>query len=488
MRRQGGLSIAQLVFAITIVPTVLMFAAVAGIASWQRKQEIELDLQYRGRVLATALAEGAVFGVVTADGQALSDAIENIRRTDPDLASLAVLGPDGRVIASFGPTTAKSDDASFDQPIRLGALPPGALDLDLPGASESPKTSPARTLGTARIVLTRAPLLAAHRRALALSGVLTLMAAVLCGAIGWWLSTWLRRPMRAILDDLGRLRDGAYELPPSQTWAGEIGGLQGAVREVAGALKASTTDMERTVQARTAELDAAHQEAARAADERKALIVRTGQQLEEERKRIALEIHDELNASLVVMRMHAQHIVDECGGRGQAPTSLIEPSARNILDDVAHLYSKARDIVRHLRPETLDALGLAAALRELVRGFHSSSCLVSFEPVPALPRVADEQAIAVYRCVQEAISNALKHAGAKAITVAAAVTETGLSVSVVDDGVGFDVGAPSAGVGLIGMRERIDAVGGSLKVSAADGIGTEVVIQVPWGEATSPAR
>lgn len=489
MKQARGFSIAQLLFAITFIPAMLMFGAVSTITSWQRTQEIERDVEYRGRVLATALAEGAVFGMVTGDKAALAEAINTIQRADPDLASLSVLDPNGRVIATSGLVPPGRDDVHFDQPIHLGALPPDALTLDFPAAADQLPTAPSkRILGTARIVLTKALLMHAHRRALAWSAALTLLAAVFCGAIGWWLSAWLRRPMHSILSDLRRVRDGTYDLPASPAWRGEIGGLQSAVWDVARALKASTTDLERTVQERTAELDAARRQAARASEARKALIIRSGQQLEEERKRIALEIHDELNASLVVMRMHAQHIVDDCTGQELVPTRNIEPLAQGILGDLAKLYGKARDIVRRLRPETLDALGLAAALRELARGFQSSSCAVELEPVPSLPQLGDEQAMAIYRCVQEAISNALKHSDAKAITIAVTTSERALRVSVRDDGIGFDTSGSTHGVGLIGMRERIDAIGGSLEINSTTGAGAQVVIEVPLGAATSRPR
>jgi signal transduction histidine kinase len=499
MSERRGLSIARIVLMLVVTQSLLMFFIEGGLLYWQRFGEVERDLQDRGQVLATALSESAVYGVVTRDAAALDQAIHRIRDSGHAVSYLAVLDPQGLVLASTGIQDTSAGAVTVERPITIQSRSPITVDLD-PTLPVAPATqaqlapSTAR-LGTALVVMSREPLLQARSQGFVLAAAQALLAAVVCGVFGWWLSGQLRRPLSAIMHALGQIQKGNYDTQMPATWRGEIGALQRAVLTMARSLAASTTHLEATVADRTAELHRAMEAVAKASDERRSLIARSSQQLEAERKRIALEIHDQMNAALIVLRMNAQHILDQTSKLGEgAPTGQIATSAQAILDDITPLYARARDIVRQLRPEVLDALGLTSALKDLVHSFNTGaqSCTIGLDVVGRLPNLPEDQSITIFRVVQEAISNALKHSSASELWIRLeAQTDGNVVVTVTDNGLGFEMGANPLGVGLIGMRERVEAVGGTLLINSAVGHGTEIRVAVPVSlaggvEVTSP--
>ncbi len=146
------------------------------------------------------------------------------------------------------------------------------------------------------------------------------------------------------------------------------------------------------------------------------------------------------------------------------------------------MYARARAIVRKLRPEIIDALGLAGAAEETVRTFGELDRHCRFELVAEpLPSIPDAVSIAAYRMLQEALSNVVKHAGAKRCRVTLRAPGGDHIVLVVeDDGRGFVVDAvDSGGLGLAGIRERALALRGRVEVESLLGKGTRLVIKLP---------
>ena len=211
--------------------------------------------------------------------------------------------------------------------------------------------------------------------------------------------------------------------------------------------------------------------------------------IEDERKSIAVEIHDELNASLIAVRLEAQSIgalasraapgpeLDDIRGKAQAITKLA-------LD----LYANGRSLVRRLRPEVLDMLGLHGAVEEMLRHYDSGSgCRFSFHSEGDFSKLGNELAISAYRIVQEALSNIMKHAGATAaeVTLVLDAAREVLRIEVEDNGGGFDPTHNSEGIGIIGMRERVYALHGTIAVRSAPQRGTTVAIALPLSGATA---
>ncbi|ROO29963.1 hypothetical protein SAOR_02145 [Salinisphaera orenii MK-B5] len=198
---------------------------------------------------------------------------------------------------------------------------------------------------------------------------------------------------------------------------------------------------------------------------------------EDERRSLARELHDELGQSLTAIRADAAGILAH---RDALPTGVAE-SARAIADVAGRLYDQARVMMRRLRPPGLDELGLTAALEEHIAGWQRTRPDVAFvfdgDDTP--DTLTTNTAIHVFRLVQEALTNALRHARPGRISVRLAAHTDRLRVAVSDDGCGFDTDATAPGLGLAGMAERIELLGGDFHLTSHPGHGTRVAADVP---------
>jgi two-component system, NarL family, sensor histidine kinase UhpB len=184
---------------------------------------------------------------------------------------------------------------------------------------------------------------------------------------------------------------------------------------------------------------------------------------EGERRRIALELHDEVGQALTAAMLRLDRVeVDEA-----------KEGLRATLEEV-------REIARRLRPEALDDLGLRNALRALVASVARDALLdVAPEIDTELPSLTPEQELVVYRVAQEALTNALRHAGATALRFSLCADGGEVVLAVEDDGRGFDPEQVSSASGIRGMRERALLVRARLEVDSAPGRGTAVRLRTP---------
>lgn len=210
--------------------------------------------------------------------------------------------------------------------------------------------------------------------------------------------------------------------------------------------------------------------------ENRALARRSLRIQEEERQFIARELHDELGQSLVAIRADAAYIARQ--NAVQAPESA--RVAGEIMSIAANVYDVVRRLMQRLRPSVLDELGLQAALGQHVQEWSArhpeTQCRLQVETELALP---GPKAIAVYRIVQEALTNAARHAFASRIEISLRCEDDGLVLRVQDDGRGFDPATIRPGLGLVGMRERAGFLGGDIAIEAAPGAGTRVQVRIP---------
>ena len=198
-------------------------------------------------------------------------------------------------------------------------------------------------------------------------------------------------------------------------------------------------------------------------------------------------MHDHFNAELIVARLEAQRILDLTSQ--QIKTSSIEEirdKAEAIVGRTSGLYEMARGIVRRLRPEVIDTLGLRDAVDEMVRQYDTlhPQCRFALEATGDFSRLSGELALTAYRLIQEALSNVVKHSAATVSLVRLAMSEDEevLRIDVTDNGKGFDPHTTESGIGLIGMRERVHGAGGRLEINTGDKAGTSIAIQLPIGE------
>jgi len=198
---------------------------------------------------------------------------------------------------------------------------------------------------------------------------------------------------------------------------------------------------------------------------------------EEERKRIARELHDDtaqaLTSVLVRLRLLERSLEDERLRRGLA----------ELRDLTGATLEGVRRLAIDLRPPMLDDLGLEAALQSLVQDFSQRWLIRATFTSSRFGRLPVEVELVLYRIVQEALSNVARHANASRVLVRLTRRGRTLRLLVEDDGCGFDVEATKhsreSGLGLFGMEERLALVGGTLRVESTVGGGTRVSAEVP---------
>jgi PAS domain S-box-containing protein len=204
---------------------------------------------------------------------------------------------------------------------------------------------------------------------------------------------------------------------------------------------------------------------------------------EEERRHLARELHDEFGQLLatITVQLHAAK-------------TLAGESARSIIEECISILQRAGDEVRslalELRPTMLDTAGLDATLRWLASQ-HEQRTGIATEVVGHLNEVPGEVAIAAFRVIQEALTNVLRHAQAQHIWIELSQSDGAVELLVRDDGVGFDVpktldwAANRGHLGLLGMKERVQILGGHLEVDSKPGLGTRIRLSLPLTEPIS---
>lgn len=197
--------------------------------------------------------------------------------------------------------------------------------------------------------------------------------------------------------------------------------------------------------------------------------------LESDRRALARDLHDDLGQILAALRLSAHALAAQ----------LQSPAQQSLTDDILVLADEAsirvRAIAHGLHPPQLDPLGLAAALDALCILQSRGGVEVELLARPSLPRAAAARELALYRIAQEAIGNALRHAGARRVEVRLTAGGGEMRIAIEDDGRGFDVDAPP-GFGRRSMRERATLAGGRL-VESSSGSGSRIDASVPLGDA-----
>ena len=194
---------------------------------------------------------------------------------------------------------------------------------------------------------------------------------------------------------------------------------------------------------------------------------------EEERARVARDLHDEVNQSLTGLLLRLEAVRENAPPELAAELAEVRAVANRAMQELLTL-------ARQLRPTALDDLGLKAALAGHVSEVGSQSGIESsFADGGSLGEVPQDVQIVVYRVAQEALSNAVRHSGAEHLRVRLARDDAGIELDVSDDGHGFTFDQASGGLGLAGMRERALLVGGDLRVTSRPQEGTSVLLRVP---------
>jgi signal transduction histidine kinase len=197
---------------------------------------------------------------------------------------------------------------------------------------------------------------------------------------------------------------------------------------------------------------------------------------EAERARIARELHDDISQQMTLLVLDLDQIATAHAGANDK----LGPVAREALERAAGITSGVHQLSHRLHPAKLRLIGLVAALTSLQRETSNGEVAVTFSHQDVPPRLPQEPVLCLYRVAQEAVQNAVRHGGAREISMRLVGGADRLTLTITDNGAGFDVKAVEGrGLGLISMRERLEPVGGSLRIHSVPGQGTRVEAVVP---------
>lgn len=199
---------------------------------------------------------------------------------------------------------------------------------------------------------------------------------------------------------------------------------------------------------------------------------------EDERRTLALELHDEMGQTLAAIGVTAAHL--ERNALQLAPKSVIE-CAHDVRRDVRTSGEQLRAMLKRLRPHGLDASGLTCALRDLVAGWQqrATGICFKFELRRTLPEIGEDAGLVIYRVVQEALTNVVRHSKATNCLVEIDVDAGDLVLQIEDDGCGPPPDGLHRGIGLFGIEERLLMVGGNLKIKPGYRRGIQLQVRVP---------
>lgn len=223
---------------------------------------------------------------------------------------------------------------------------------------------------------------------------------------------------------------------------------------------------------------AAEERLAEALAENQGLALKYVDMQEHERKALARDLHDELGQYVNAIKLDAVAMRDAASDRAAT-----QAAARAMIVNIDRVYAVLGGLIRQLRPVGFDDLGVIAALEHCVNEWRARLPATRFEmsTVGELESLDETRGLVIFRLVQEALTNIARHSQATQvrIRVERAASGEGIEVLVADNGCGADLNLPRSGLGLVGMRERVAALGGSITLAGSRGEGFKVIASLP---------
>ena len=280
--------------------------------------------------------------------------------------------------------------------------------------------------------------------------------AVVGNLLGAWVVRAALRPFATIADALTQIENGDYRVRLARVEAPDIDQINQRFNLLVEARERSAEEVAQLT--------------------RRTLVIG-----EEERRKLAYELHDDMGQSISAIKALAVSI----GQRGASFDPRIKQGADTIAEISTQIYDRARQMMSHLQPMIVDEFGLIRALEDLVDAWNAAhrEQFCSFAVQGDMPPLAGEIGINLYRIVQEALTNISKHAAATNASVVLEHCGTvagpgALTLTIADNGVGFDPRIQRRGLGLVGIYAHARAVNGELDLASAAGAGTQFALRI----------
>jgi len=393
--------------------------------------------------------------MVAVDYASLEDYLKNIINYQ-ELLYLAILDRDNNMVISLGPYPehapphidahpAQTDDNVFDiaEDIKVAGQPMGKvlIGFSLGLMQEAINKSRIRGISIAVIEI-----------------ILTVIVTVIIG-LG------LTRRLGMLSNAAAEVEAGNYSVSVPTEICDEVG-------KTAAAFNRMVTE----VYNHTRQLKKAESRSTKLLHENRQLVHTSLEIQEAERKHLARELHDELGQCLTAIQADAE-LIRDLSNKDQR----IETSANAIMDVSSRVYDVVHTMIHRLRPGILDNLGLVEALIDEIKAWESRNTEItcSFTYTGELSNLGEHTNITLYRIVQECMTNVTKHAKADKVSIELCNSGDQLFLKVIDNGKGLDLQSHSRGLGLIGMRERVASLSGTLQINSKPEQGVSIIISVP---------
>jgi signal transduction histidine kinase len=473
----SGMSIkTKLIMGVALVHLVLMTIFVLDMVQRQRVfllQEANTVAIKQARLTAAAAASW----VLSDDLSGMEEVLETSRHDDSPLRYALIADPDGLVLAHTDHHLAGkylTDKMSLEA--LNSAYKPKVWHTDSQTIHASaPIVVGKRTIGVVLLGLNTAPTYA-HLQYVSRSGFLYTLVAIGAGTLfAWLLARYILRQLSLLLAGVDRLRDDRLDLSIPIIHNDEIGRVGQALNRAMAALRHSRDAIEREVAERR-----------RAEQDIRYLSQKLIGSSEEERKRIGHDLHDELGQMITSFQFGLQSMA---GMLAHDAEKAIRLCGRLALQ-AEKMGEAIHRIASFLWPATLEHLGLAVAIRSYLDEVNQSLPQLRISFTTNLDkRLSPHLELVCFRIVQEAVSNVTRHSSADSLDLRLLARDGWLSLEIHDDGGGFSpqdesehMCAKGGGIGLLGMRERAESLGGSLRVESAPGQGCRLVARIPLHE------
>lgn len=306
--------------------------------------------------------------------------------------------------------------------------------------------------------------------------------------LAWGMAQSVMRPIIKLTGVAHRLSGGDLSSPIATTGNDEISTLSRSMEGMREKLNSSLDEirnwnmlLETKVEERTRELERLYSELRVKEANREELLRKVITIQEEERKRLARDLHDDTSQTLaaLVMQLDTYAASSMWPGADESKLNEIRMASKKALESI-------REIILDLRPSILDDLGLVSALRWYAdTRLQEKGIKVRVEATDYDKRMPNEVETALFRIVQEAVTNISRHAEAENAVIAVDFRDSGVSIEIEDDGKGFDVAKAKTAMtrtfGLQGMEERVSLLGGTFEIESEPGSGTRMKVFIPLG-------
>ncbi|CAN7457494.1 histidine kinase [Variovorax paradoxus] len=442
--------------------TMLFVAAMLALQMRAMRESVHEEVVAANRVAAQLLNRTAWLYAAQGTPAMLSflQGVGRVRSND-----ITLLDADEHVLYSSPNSVYKAGRDAPDWFDRLVSPPPSQMSIAFPGGKLMVSSN-----------ASRAVLDAWDDFVLLMLSALGLLAIVNAGV--FWLVGRATRPFADIVHALNQLESGRFDVSLRALPGTEAAAIGAAFNRMVGMLQQHIETERRAVRAESR------------LSESRELGRWVDQKIEQERRLIARELHDELGQSVTAMRSMALSIAQ----RVQALDPQSEQAARLIAEESGRLYTAMHGMIPRLTPLVLDKFGLVAALEDLVERTRNSHGGVQVEWHLEIEldrlRLDTDTALVLYRAAQEGITNALRHGEAQRIVLALQGDEQTVKLTLTDDGRGLPGpdAARETSTGHYGLRwlaERIDSLGGDLRLEPAAPSGAQLTVRLPLPAATA---